>query len=259
MGLNSRLTKLENAFHALQQNKHTESPQETASEKHDSTQREPALVAYVPPAPSNTDQSKKPWYKTLNGWRSLLEIIAIPFAIGYAVVTYCSWQDLRHNFMVDQRAWLYVSHSVLSKEPSEEDLGLQVNASVVNSGKTPAVAVGLKYGIFLYDHDPPMADWTKVHMEPQGVLFPSQTNGSFVHDFKLHDASDLAIYKAKTGKIYLRTCLVYTDTFNETHFTESCMYHISGQASDEWTGCNGNTVDGTANLGYSAKTSTCGQ
>ena len=170
-------------------------------------------------------------------------MIAIPFAIGYAVVTYRQWRDLHQNFEIDERAWLYVSRSVLPKEPSEEDRHIQINTFVVNSGKTPAVAVGLKSGIFLFDHDPPMVDWKQIQLEPQGVLFPGQINGSFVRETQLYGAPDVAIYKAKKARIYLRTCLVYTDTFNKPHFTESCVYHIFGQAPDEWIGCNGNTVD----------------
>jgi hypothetical protein len=60
----------------------------------------------MPASPPKGAPSKKPWYKTLSGWKLALEAIAIPFAIGYALVTFFQWQDLRHNFQADERAWV---------------------------------------------------------------------------------------------------------------------------------------------------------
>jgi hypothetical protein len=254
------ISELEKIYHVLL---NTPRQQQIAPVDPESTLRGSNPPAQLPASFAqtigHTNQSKRSWYKTAKRWKTIVEMIAIPFAIGYAVVTYRQWRDLHHNFEVDERAWLYVSRSVLPKEPSEEDRHIQINAFVANSGKTPAVAVGLKSGIFLFDHDPPMADWKQIQLEPQGVLFPGQTNGSFVRETQLYGAPDVAIYKAKKARIYLRTCLVYTDAFNSAHFTESCMYHIFGQAPDEWIGCNGNTIDGTANRGYSGQESSCGR
>jgi hypothetical protein len=39
-------------------------------------------------------------------WKSALEVIAIPFAIGYAIISYFQWRDAAHNFRGDERAWL---------------------------------------------------------------------------------------------------------------------------------------------------------
>jgi hypothetical protein len=229
---------------------------ENASHENNSPGPLPASSAQTK---GHISQSNRSWYMTLKRWKTIVEMSAIPFAIGYAVVTWVQWRDLRRNFTVDERAWLYVSRSVLEKEPSDDNRHIRIQAFVIDSGKTPALAVGFKTGIFLFDHDPPMVGWRNIPLVPQGVLFPGQTNGAFIAESELHGASDLAVYKSGQGRLYLRSCLLYTDVFNKPHFTESCVFHIFGQPLDTWTGCNGNTVDGSANQGYNSQTSSCGE
>ena len=89
-----------------QENQTSNPPQETSRQHDDAAQGQPTLKPQIPPSPNNSNQSEKPWYKTLNGWKIVLEVVGIPFAIGYAVVTYYQWQDLRHNFETDERAWV---------------------------------------------------------------------------------------------------------------------------------------------------------
>jgi alkyl hydroperoxide reductase subunit AhpC len=72
-----------------------------------------SLDTNLPPAASDSKQSHKPWYKTGQGWKAAIEIIGIAFAVGYAIVTYLQWQDLRHNFIVDERAWLGIKDITL--------------------------------------------------------------------------------------------------------------------------------------------------
>jgi hypothetical protein len=79
------------------------------------------LDLHIPSPQQNTEKPQKAWYKTLDWWKKVLEIIAIPFAIAYAIVTYCQWRDIRHNFQVDERAWI--------KARTDEDIaGVYVNS-----------------------------------------------------------------------------------------------------------------------------------
>ena len=71
------------------------------SEKGAPTQEDHASIgktflALHTPCPKK--DTEKPWYKTLDGWKKVLEITAIPFAILYAFITYLQWKDIRHNF-----------------------------------------------------------------------------------------------------------------------------------------------------------------
>lgn len=110
--LNHRLSELEKKVDTLvrdapwNQDAAGVTPHNTPNQHSDSAKRQSPLVPEIPPSPSDRDQSKKPWYKTLSGWKSVFEIVAIPFAVAYAVVTYLQWQDLRRNFVIDQRPWV---------------------------------------------------------------------------------------------------------------------------------------------------------
>jgi hypothetical protein len=75
----------------------------------------------VPSSPRNPAKPEQPWYKTFKGWKPkleaakiILELIAIPFAVGYAVITYNQWQDLRR----EQRAW--IKSQISLPEPSRK-------------------------------------------------------------------------------------------------------------------------------------------
>jgi hypothetical protein len=99
------------------QNKTSIAPQNTSEGKSDGAIREDIFIPppNVPPSPCNPPQPEYPWYKTFQGWKPkldaakiILEVVAIPFAIAYAVVTALQWRDLRHNFATDERAWVKV-------------------------------------------------------------------------------------------------------------------------------------------------------
>lgn len=79
---------------------------------------------------------RQKWKSRPSGWwKGILEVAAIVAGIVYAFVTLCQWIDLRHQFAIEQRAWISVTHG---------DLGLSENAPAVvpiiysNTGKTPA-------------------------------------------------------------------------------------------------------------------------
>jgi hypothetical protein len=147
-GLRRSITALETELHNLlqnapwKQNNASESPREAAANKNDTASGKPSLAIQIPPSPCNPKKSSKPWYKTLQGWKTLLEVIAIPFAITYAVVTWCQWRDLRNNFEIEQRAWIYfkdlkTNRAVANGVPGVID-GYTFSAILENSGNTPA-------------------------------------------------------------------------------------------------------------------------
>src|SRR5438445_3423263 len=119
--LAQRLADLEKTVHALpnapgQQNQTTDRPEHNADHEGDATIRQPPLKPQVKTAPKQTGKPSDPWHKTLQGWKAVLEVIAIPFALGYAVVTYCQWRDMQRNFLIDERAWVIPYQCTLSRE-----------------------------------------------------------------------------------------------------------------------------------------------
>jgi hypothetical protein len=139
--LTQRVAALEKIIHELrdapgQQYNQGIHPQETSKEERNSTDWQTPTEFKIPPSPANTKQTKNPWYQSTDNWKTLLEVIAIPFAIGYAFVTYFQWQDMKSNFVVDQRAWIaYYNTGGFS---SNIGAPLIFEFDLVNTGKTPA-------------------------------------------------------------------------------------------------------------------------
>ena len=67
-----------------------------------------ALDFHVRPSPKQQPGPQKKRYQSFDWWKSRLEVAAYIFAVVYAVITYFQWRDLRHNFMVDERAWVKI-------------------------------------------------------------------------------------------------------------------------------------------------------
>jgi hypothetical protein len=184
----------------------------------------------IQPSPHNTAKSQQRWYKTINGWKSLLEVIAIPFGIGYAVITYYQWKDLRHHFELDERAWLNIRHDSPFKEGSHAppDLvsGLVDKVQLVNVGKTAARNLRLLCKAeVLSSSTAPSFDYTKNGSSAtRGLLFQGDTItlefGSANEISKEQGVSLLA------GESYIAFygVVAYDDIFGKPHETRICWW-----------------------------------
>jgi len=200
----------------------------------------------VPPTPSNTDQSKKSWYKSLQRWRTVLEIVAIPFAVLYAIVTCFQWRDLRHNFQTEQRAWL------VQKATFPDDNGIKhgvgnvpiATVNISNSGKTPAKSINWQIGLEIprsaeevqFDYSSSNGGGFSNLLNPNtGPLFTRvKLNGD--HILTQTDADDLLNgrrYIAVYGKGH------YNDIFESTHWFTFCywLWYYQGYAVYAADGC----------------------
>lgn len=123
--------------------------QHAAADKCDSTPRQPSPVAPAPKDSKKTQKSansatpRRPFGKRVGRWikriflkKDGLERLGIAAGILYAAVTLIQWRDLRHNFKVDQRAWIGITRIDASLDP-DKPTNLLVHVS--NSGKTPAL------------------------------------------------------------------------------------------------------------------------
>ena len=131
-------------------NQRSPSPQSASDKENDPAERKSPLNSNITPTPGDADQPNKPWYKTLDGWKTFLEIVGIPFGIGYAVVTYCQWRDLKENFRNDQRPYVLSTNA----EPAADSpllIGkLQFwQLQTANYGKSPAINVRIKWSPLL--------------------------------------------------------------------------------------------------------------
>lgn len=186
--------------------------------------------AQVRPSSANSNQSKKPWYKTVASWKSLLELVGIPFAIGYAIVTFFQWQDLRHNFKVDERAWVNLRNEMAESQridlpPDGQQLSIPIQVS--NIGKTPAkdVTVFMSSAYLPIDQSPdfdgapnaeigygsmmPNAPPVVIPIMPKRLILNPEIRNAF-----LNGSNYLDIY----GRI------TYEDIFDNPHKARFCFF-----------------------------------
>jgi hypothetical protein len=70
------------------------------------------IVPQVVPTPLQSRETDQRRYTPTPRWKTLIEVVALMAGVGYAVVTYFQWRDLRNNFVIDQRAWLGISFTI---------------------------------------------------------------------------------------------------------------------------------------------------
>jgi hypothetical protein len=231
--------------HPRKKKKQRTEPQDAAAKKNDPAERKVLFVPEVKPTPSNSSESKKPWYKTLDGWKVRLELIAIPFVIGYAVITFFQWRDLRHNFEVDQRAWLKVDVGM----PATLSQQAPVVVTVRYVGKSPALK--LFGGVIVQVVDaksapafpPGKAELRNVLVN---MLFPSDlttfTSGRTPNnpDGTLRALIDDEMQGLAAGNTYLAAfgIIAYQDQFGD-HWTRFCTpkSYQTGPKDFYWRSC----------------------
>jgi hypothetical protein len=181
----------------------------------------------IPPTPRDPDQSEKSWYKTMQGWKTTLEIVAIPFAIVYAVVTVYQWRDLRHNFEVDQRAW--VKPKVLWPKDMMDD---KVTVMVNNLGQSVVDSTSMDAKIEILDRaSQPSFAQSGIHTAAIfETLFPKDENSITVMRFspegKESPLTDKEIKALSQGDDYavIWGYILYHDQFG-VHWTRFCDWH----------------------------------
>jgi len=219
---------------------------QTVSEQKD-TDQQGERTPIRPPANASPNKSREPqksnnqavpqgrriWHVTVQvvkwrHWKQLLEVVGIFFAVGYAVVTYLEWRDLRRNFEAEQRSWLQVGTNLQSFGSNIPDT---VTVSEKNIGKSVADgSVGLAAFEVVDKKDAPMFyrnDRLKNHASA-GLAFPG-TEGSGWTVQNLDDngnhipVSDRDKKRLLNGDAYIAVYgeLYYRDQFG-MHWTRFC-------------------------------------
>jgi len=219
----------------------TENPPESESESNNTKNKQHlakpqgVIAPQVAPTELQPEESNNSWYESVKSclvswgitpWR-ILEGLGIAAAIAYAIITFCQWQDLRHNFAIDERAW--IKAKVLWPVQMTDD---RIPVQVINVGKSVVDTTIMNADIEVVDRaSPPSFDrsgWHSVSIFE--TLFPSdgdvvtvaryhRTEGG---EFQLSDSEIKALtkgdsYAAVWGQIN------YRDQFGE-HWTKFCEW-----------------------------------
>ncbi len=213
------------------------------------------LSSHEPTPAKYPEKPKKRFYKTFDWWKKVVEIIAIPFAIGYAIITYFQWRDLRHNFEADERAWI--------KAEVNLPLTLDPNAPVVitarNVGKSPALEMygGVVVEVVDADKTPSYPSGQDIRQFVARMIFPSDATS--IQSGRTPNKPDGTVLpltgdevrRLASGQAYLAAfgILTYKDQFGGhwTRFCSSKGYQIGPKDYRTLSCANFNTAgDGTA-------------
>ena len=212
-----------------QQNETSVAPQQAPDHKHDATQRKPSLPPQIPPTPADSKQANKSWYKTLQGWKTLFEMVAIPFAIAYAVVTGFEWRDLKHNFDKEQRSWVKIAYSW---PPLTTNQDIAMNGVLINVGKSPVRYLFAEGVVEIVDvMGTPSFNFKQRHTTHNDmVLFPSDTSAMSLplwdqQTKKPRPFTPEEISSLQAGRSYLAAFgdMIYADEFG-VHWYRFCSY-----------------------------------
>lgn len=245
MSNESRISKLERAIRMLEgsiakvrQDIETGNrPQSTPSQDAKSRKSEIPFSSKSGPDTDNENRVATRWYQSPRWWSGLLKIskrgleaLGILFAIGYAIVTYFEWKDLRHNFEVEQRAWIKAEVNM----PATLDPKDVVVVVARNIGKSPALK--FQGGVIFEVVDanrPPSFPPGRVQMRQSAgrMIFPSDSI-SFESgltptppDMISQPLTPAEIRSLSSGDAYLVAfgTLVYQDQFGQ-HWTRFCSW-----------------------------------
>jgi len=151
---------------------------------------------------------------------------------------------------LDERPWVMVRACSLPREPDENYTPSAV-VSVVNTGKTPAMRVTVMIEASIWsaaweDNPPPTPTETPKYTRSTFVLAPGTDNMSVNADPVKHSQEALDNYRSGKNVYFIRTRINYVDSFNKSHRTTACMYHVYGEELGFFHHCpEGSEVDDT--------------
>jgi hypothetical protein len=238
--LTKRVAELEKFFHLLR-NTPWQQDVESAGGNADSQQEQKeigqntAILLHGNPARIHGNNPEHKWYNSRQWWKSKsfqwykdrFEIIALIAGIGYAVVTYLQWRDLRHNFTLDERSWIEFKLKD-EKAPVSSFDSAYLPVDMINIGKTPARnVVIISNGEVLARDAAPSFNYSNGLQTTTvlGLLFPNMPLD--IHAGNLIPLSEKQRLDLASGKAYIVGYAIVTwgDIFGTSHWMHFCARH----------------------------------
>jgi hypothetical protein len=174
-------------------------------------------------------------------WKRWLEAGALGAAILYSIVTAIQWSDFRHNFKIDERAWIGIKTIDLSEPSAGEALRCEIK--MVNSGKTFALDItgpGFLQTSRIGLQDAIASAHVSNRIPYTHVLFPSiDENMPFKTDSPL-TAEQASSVSLGTLQVYVFGDIYYRDIFGDRHVTHYCGHYVTTTKRFEDCGTSAN-------------------
>lgn len=225
-----RVTQLEKSLHRLiddapwKQHKQPTDDQTTPSQEDDGANRYVSSISEVNPPPLKAAKAKYVLQHAIPWWR-IFEGIGIFAGIGYALITYLQWRDLRHNFEVDQRCWIKTGFV----RPELSRSIFQAATTTTNFGKSTALTLDIELTIEIVPAasapslKPPFHEHLHI-----GTLFPGdhiEFPAFLMSGDNRRALTDTEIQSLIDGHTYLSVFgySIYTDQFGK-HWGRFCSW-----------------------------------
>ena len=223
--LAQRITALEKLVHDLRDAPRQQDQTGIRPESYTTKESYPGIgqtsaIPHIDPTPRTTNKSKHPSYKTIEWWKPRLEILALFFGMGYAVVTYFQWRDLRRNFEADQRAWL-------GETGTKFDLRIgaipQISTTFTNTGKTPAFHVRTQVVSHAFRSDESFSTtYLPGIVGSDSVVFPGAQITTSPIPLAVVTPDTLNMLTSGQRKVMFYGCVLYDDAFGRPHHSHFC-------------------------------------
>ncbi|HTC65215.1 MAG TPA: hypothetical protein VK709_20410 [Candidatus Saccharimonadales bacterium] len=137
------------------------------------------------------------------------------------------------QFHLDQRAWVGPEMMIIKEMHAPDPINIDI--TIVNSGKTPALKMKVRYYLYVSDSIIDIEKTSKsILAMPKGestvsTLFPNQTNHLIA---PTSTTDELGIQSVKTGRklLYFFAWISYDDVFKGHHETRFCsQFRPNGQ------------------------------
>lgn len=220
-------------------------PQQTSA---DANQQPQIPVLAVSPAPAHANETRTQTKKSQprrsrirRVWRQSkriffkkdrLERAAFLAGIVYAVVTVVEWRDLRHNFEIDQRAWIQIAQG-LPATVTEDIVVDRMPITLKNVGKNPAFQTLVDAQFNIVDADkPPSFSFESMHsIARQSLLFPQEATPEGIPvlfrsptgEARKISVEEIRRLIAGTAYLVIFSRAFYVDSFG-THWTRACSW-----------------------------------
>jgi hypothetical protein len=214
----------------------------SATNEENTAGREMQPLLHIRPAPNHQAKPRDKWYQSPQGWKGVLEPVALGFAILYACVTgyiayvnYNQWQDANRNFMADERSWAKITYSS-SRELNSTDNAATI-ATITNTGKSVITSMygAARLEVLSMDTAPSFADPSKAGQRNPGSaitggpIFPGEPTTFPINlvdgSGKARPYSQAEVADLQSGKSYIASWgyLAYRDHFG-THWYRFCSW-----------------------------------
>lgn len=201
-------------------------------------------------APKPKEYTCKKWYKTIDGIRLILEIVAFGIACycgriyygqmkagqGQATAEAGQLVAMQRQFTLDERAWVVAVNAT----GIFSETGGTYNVSAKNIGKTPALNVEI-LGQLVVNTNGMLNHFSK-HETPEFMLSPTEEQFKLVGSYSALYVN-LLLHGTPT---FVTGTIWYDDIFGSNHWTEFC-YRITTNGNYEVGGFHSGCDDAETN------------